>query len=98
MTEAVVGLPATGIGEHLVCLGDGTEPGPGLRIAADVGVELTGEAAERLLDVCVARIARNAEERVVVVLRRCHQAAPYTSSTRRDSSYAAARTERIAFS
>jgi hypothetical protein len=59
-------------------------------------MELAGETPERALDVVGARVATDAEKLVVVALGA--QLSSYTSSTKRDSSCAAPRTERIAFS
>ena len=98
MPEAVVRPAALRVGQHLVRLGDRAESHVGIGLLADVGVELTRQLPERALDLGMARVAGHAEQLVVVLLRRRHQGAPYTSSARRESSNAAARTERIAFS
>jgi hypothetical protein len=98
MPEAVVRPPALGIGEHLVRLRDGAEPKRRVGRLAHVGVELARKPTERSLDVGVARVPRDAEQLVVVLLGRRHHAGPYTSSTNRESSKAAARTARMALS
>src|SRR6476619_1491852 len=95
---AVVERAALGAREHLVRLGDLAEPHLRLRVVGDVGMELACEPAERLLDRRLVGVARDAEQLVVVAVGRGHQSSPYTSSTKRDSSWAAERTERSAFS
>ena len=47
VAEAVVGLPALGIREHLVRLGDGAESELGVGLLAHVGVELARQPPER---------------------------------------------------
>jgi hypothetical protein len=96
--EAVVRPAPLGIREHFVRLCDGAEPELGVGLLAHVGVELAGESAEGTLDLAVTRVAGDPEEIVVVLLGRRHQTGPYTSSTSRESSKAAARTARIALS
>src|SRR5690606_39363043 len=54
--EAVVALPLLGVREHLVGLSDLLEALSGLRIRVRVGVQLTGEAAVRLLDLVGGRV------------------------------------------
>jgi hypothetical protein len=61
-----------------------------------VGMELTGEPAERAFDVVCSRVASDAEQFVIIALGA--QLSSYTSSTKRESSWAAPRTERIALS
>ena len=96
--EAVVCAAPLGVGQHLVRLGDGPELQLGVRLLAHIGMVLAGESAEGTLDFLVARAAGDPEELVVVLLGRRHQTVPYTSSTKRESSNAAARTARIALS
>ena len=74
--EAVVELPPLGIGEHLVRLRHRTEPRARVRVVAHVGMELARETAERALDLRVARVPGDAEQLVVVLLRRRHQWPP----------------------
>ena len=73
LAEAVVRRAPLGVGEHLVRLGDVAEARGGVRLARDVGMQLTGQRPERALDLRVARAARNAEELVVVALGGRHQ-------------------------
>jgi hypothetical protein len=96
MAEAVVELAALVVRQHLVGLDDFAEPLLGVGRVGDVRMQLACEPAERALDVVGARVARDAEELVVVALRA--QLSSYTSSTKRESSCAAPRTERMAFS
>jgi len=96
MAEAVVELPPLRARQHLVCLDHLTEALFRVGRIGDVGMELAGETPERALDVVGARVAADAEKLVVVALGA--QLSSYTSSTKRDSSCAAPRTERIAFS
>ena len=64
---AVIGRAAVGVGQHLVGLGRLLELLLGLRVVAvDVGVQLAGELAERLLDLGVVGVAGDAEHLVVV--------------------------------
>ena len=74
--EAVVRPPTLRVGEHLVRLGDGPEPQLRVRLLAHVRVELARQIPERALDLGVARVPRDAEQLVVVLLRRRHQGAP----------------------
>jgi hypothetical protein len=94
--EAVVELAPLGVREHLVRLDDLAEALLGVGRLGDVGVQLAREPAKRALDVVAARVARDAEELVIVALG--GQLSSYTSSTKRESSCAAPRTERMAFS
>ncbi len=100
--EAVVQRAALRIREHLVRLGNLPEALLGVRRGRHVRMELACEGAKRLLDLDLGGTALDAEDLVVVALRRCHgwpsQASSYTSSTNRLSSYAAALTVRIALS
>ncbi len=66
--EAVVQLAPLGVREHLVRLGDRTEAQPRVRGVAHIRMELACEPAERTLDLGVARVARHAEQLVVVLL------------------------------
>jgi hypothetical protein len=67
VAKRVVGPPALCIREDLVGLGRGLELLLRLRImAVDVGVQLTREDAEGLLDLGLARVAADAEHLVVV--------------------------------
>ena len=99
MAVAVVERARLGARQHLVRLRHLAEALRRLRMLGDVRVELAGEPAKRLLDRLRVRVAGDAEQLVVVVAR-CvaHRSSVYTSSTKRDSSCAAARTERSAFS
>ena len=76
MAEPVVRAAPLRVREHLVRLRDGAEPPVGVRLVADVGVELARKTAERPLDLRVARVARDSEELVVVLLGRRHQVVP----------------------
>ena len=86
VAEPVVRTTPLRVGQHLVRLRDGAKPPLRVGLAAHVRMELAREPPERALDLRVARVARDAEELVVVLLRRRHQDAPYTSSTSRESS------------
>ena len=66
---AVVARAAILVREHLVGLGHVAEARLGVRRLGDVGMQLAGEPAKRLLDLAVARVAADAEELVVVLLR-----------------------------
>jgi hypothetical protein len=96
MPEPVVEGAPLGVREHLVGLDHLPEALLGVRRVGNVGVQLAGEAAERALDLVPARVTRDTEELVVVALRA--QLSSYTSSTKRESSCAAPRTDRIALS
>ena len=50
VAEPVVGLPALGIRQHLVRLGNGTESELGVGLLADIGMELAREPPESRLD------------------------------------------------
>ena len=64
---AVVGRAPLGVGQDLVGLGGLLELLLGVRVVAvDVGVQLAREPAERLLDLGLAGVARDAEDVVVV--------------------------------
>ena len=76
VAEAVVRRPPLGIGQHLVRLGDGAEAELRVGCLADVRVELAGELPERPLDLVVAGVPGDAEQLVVVLLRRRHQTGP----------------------
>ena len=88
MAVAVVGRAALGVGQDLIGLGSLLELLLcGRVVAIDVGVQLAGQAAERLLDVAVAGVARNAKDVVVVAFGRlgahrsvCLNARPHRSS------------------
>jgi len=71
--EAVVELPPLGVGQHLVRLGHRPEARTRMRVVAHVGMELAREPPERALDLGVARVPRDPEQLVVVLLRRRHQ-------------------------
>ena len=96
MAEPVVQLAPLGVREHLVRLDDLAEAMLRIGCLRDVRMQLAGEPAERALDVVGSRVARDAEQLVVVALGA--QLSSYTSSTKRESSCAAPRTERIALS
>ena len=67
VAEAVIGRPPLAVAEDLVGLGGLLELLLGLWIAAvDVGVQLASEPPERLLDLVLAGVTRNAEHLVVV--------------------------------
>ena len=72
---AVIGGAAIGVGEDLVGLGGLLEALLGVGLLVDVGMQLAGEAAERLLDLGVVGAARDAEHLVVVAghLRAAHR-------------------------
>jgi hypothetical protein len=70
---AVVQLPRLRVREHLVGLGHLAEPLLGVRRRRDVGMQLAREPSERLLDLLLVGITRDAEQLVVVVLRRRHR-------------------------
>jgi len=66
---AVVDLALVGVGKDLVGLGGLLELLLGLRVVVvDVGVQLAGELAERLLDLGLVGVAANAEHLVGVAL------------------------------
>src|SRR4051794_456134 len=91
---AVVELAGLGFREHLVGLDDLAEALLCVRGVRDVRMQLARKPAKCLLDVCLARVARDAEELVVVALGRCHglvEASARRRSTRRS---ARARTRR----
>src|SRR5581483_5888725 len=92
---AVVERAGLGVGEHLVRLRHLAEALLRLGLVGHVGVQLPRQSPERLLDRLFVCVARDPEQ-FVVVPAGAHS--EYTSSTKRDSSYAAARTERSAFS
>ena len=71
---AVVQRARLALREHLVCLDDLLEARLGVRRLGDVGMELTREAAKRLLDLRIGRGSADAEELVVVATGRRHQA------------------------
>jgi len=98
MTEAVVQLSRLGLREHLVRLDDLFEALVRISRIGNVRVQLAREPPERALDVGFAGRTPDAEHLVVVATRDRHQFSSYTASTKRESSCAAARTERIAFS
>ncbi len=67
MPVGVVGAPALGVGEHLVGLDRLLELLLGVGIVVvDVRMQLAREAAERLLDLGLARVPADAEDLVVV--------------------------------
>jgi len=69
--ETVVLLALFGVGEDRVRLVDLLEPVlRGLVVGVPVGVVLESELAERLLEVVEAALPGNAEDLVVVALRR----------------------------
>ena len=79
-TEPGVPVPVVqrarlGAREDLVGLGHLAEAQLGVGLVRDVGMQLPGEAPERLLDRRVVGVARDAEELVVVALGR-HQSSP----------------------
>ena len=96
--EAVVQLPGLGLREHLVRLDDLLEALVRVRRVGNVRVQLAREPPKCTLDVGFGGRTRDAEHLVVVATRDRHQFSSYTASTKRESSCAAARTERIAFS
>src|SRR5262249_23246011 len=69
---AVVELARLGLGQPLVGLDALAEALLRIRRLGDVGVQLAGERPEGLLDLRLARVARDAEELVVVALGRRH--------------------------
>src|SRR5207244_1917400 len=73
MAVAVVELARLRIREHLVRLGDLLEAIGRVRRIRDVRVQLPRELAEGPLDVRVASAAFDAEQLVVVALRRGHR-------------------------
>src|SRR2546421_12773282 len=73
MAEAVVELAALRVGQDLVGLDDFAETVIGIRFLGHVGMELTGEAPERPLDLVRVRRSRHAEKLVVVALSRGHR-------------------------
>jgi hypothetical protein len=66
VAEAVVELAPLGVREHLVGFDDLSEPLLSVRRVGDVRVQFSREPAERSLDVVAVRVARYAEELVVV--------------------------------
>ena len=72
VAEAVVELARLGVREHLVRLDDLAEALLGVRRLGDVGMQLAREPAEGALDLVGARVARDAEQLVVVALGRRH--------------------------
>jgi hypothetical protein len=94
---AVVQLARLRLRQHLVRLDDLLEALLRVGRIRDVRVQLAGEPAERPLDLGLARAAFEAEQLVVVPLRRRHQSSK-TASENRDSSCAADRTARSALS
>ena len=76
VTKAVERTPALRVGEHLVRLGDGPEPELRVRLLAHVRVELARQVPEGALDLGAACVPRDAQQLVVVLLRRRHQGAP----------------------
>jgi hypothetical protein len=77
MPEAVVQLAPLGVRKHLVGFDDLPEAMLGIRRLGDVGMELTGEPAERAFDVVCSRVACDAEQFVIVALGA--QLSSYTS-------------------
>ena len=75
MAVAVVELARLGLRQHLVRLDDLAEALLGVGRVGDVGVQLARERAERLLDLRLGRVARDAEQLVVVAFGRRHRAA-----------------------
>ena len=73
MAEAVVGVAALRIREHLVRLGDLLEAFGRIRLARDIRVELARELPEGALDLVVVGVARDAQQLVVVTLRCRHR-------------------------
>ena len=107
VAEAVVELARLALREHLVRLDRLLEALLGIGRLRDVGVELARQPAKRLLDLRLAGVAVDAEHLVVVALVAMWSIAPRpkpASSRRRcprrsrESSRAAARTDRIAIS
>ena len=98
MAVAVIGGAAVGVREHLVGLGGLLEALLGVGVLVDVGVQLPGQAAKRLLDLGVVGAPGDAQDLVVVPwhLRAAHRSS-YTSTTKRDSWAAASRTVRMAW-
>src|SRR5439155_15973661 len=72
MPEAVVELPALGVGEDLVGLDDLAKAVFRVGRLRDVGMQLTRKPPEGALDVVGARIAGDAQQLVVVTLGRRH--------------------------
>src|SRR5262249_41273772 len=72
---AVVELARLGLREDLVRLDDLAEALLRVRRVGDVRVQLAGERSERLLDLRLARVPRDAEKLVVVTLGRRHRVA-----------------------
>ena len=72
MAVPVVELARLGVGEHLVGLGHLAEARVGVGVLRDVGVQLAREPPERLLDLLLVGVARDAEQLVVVAFGRRH--------------------------
>ena len=68
MSVAIVELARLGVREDLVGLGDLAEAFLGVGRIGDVRMQLAREAAERPLDLLLARAARDAQQLVVVAL------------------------------
>ena len=80
-TEPGVPVPVVqrarlGARQDLVGLGHLAEAQLGVGLVRHVGMQLPGEAPERLLDRRVVGVARDAEELVVVAVGRRHQSSP----------------------
>src|SRR5262249_6708684 len=87
---AVVERAPLGAREHLVRLRHLAEAELRLWVVGNVGMQLAREPPERLLDRRIVRVTRDVEHVVVVAVCR-YQSSAYTSSTKRESSCAAAR-------
>src|SRR5215210_3016871 len=72
MAETVVELPPLAVGQNLVRLDDLAKTVLGVRRVRDVGMKLARELSERPLDLVLTRVARDAEELVVVAFGRRH--------------------------
>src|SRR5581483_2044560 len=72
MAVAIVELTCLRVREHLVRLRDLAEAHLRIGRVGDVGVELPREPPERLLDLLLVGVARDAEKLVVVALARRH--------------------------
>ena len=72
VTKAIVGRAPVAVGEHLIGLSGLLELLLGRGVAAvHIRVQLTSKAAEGLLDIGLARVARYAEHRVVIAGHVC---------------------------
>ena len=73
VSEAIVELAALGVRQHLVRLDNLTEALFCIGRARDIGMELARESPEGALDLVLTSIARDAEQFVVITLRRGHR-------------------------